>query len=275
MLILFVGSVFSPYYAWRNWETPDDHCALNVALYGEKRGWSMTERKSKSSPREENIFQIGPSRVSSKAQTLRFDIHERGMPIPRALKGEVIVKFPYLNSTEYQLDHNREHFWRPMCTHLHVEVRFKTPRLSWKGTGYLDMNHGSHPIEKGFDYWDWSRVPTADGKTYIRYVTDPASGPQRLLNLSLDQYGKLSPGKDTDHVHLPRTSLWQIERRTGLFLGQKPQLFQTMEDTPFYSRSLISYEGVTSGLGTHESLSGKRLRSPIVKAMLPFRMPRL
>ena len=35
-LIAFVGSVFSPYYAWargRGRANPDDHCALNVAIY--------------------------------------------------------------------------------------------------------------------------------------------------------------------------------------------------------------------------------------------------
>ena len=35
-LIAFIGSVFSPYYAWRAARRGDplDHCALNVALYG-------------------------------------------------------------------------------------------------------------------------------------------------------------------------------------------------------------------------------------------------
>ena len=36
-LIAFIGSVFSPYYAWarrRGPADPQNHCALNVALYG-------------------------------------------------------------------------------------------------------------------------------------------------------------------------------------------------------------------------------------------------
>ena len=33
-IIAFVGSVFSPYYAWRGRRDPLDHCAINVALYG-------------------------------------------------------------------------------------------------------------------------------------------------------------------------------------------------------------------------------------------------
>jgi carotenoid 1,2-hydratase len=45
-LIAFVGSVFSPYYAWargRGRANPNNHCALNVAIYskGQSR-WAMT-----------------------------------------------------------------------------------------------------------------------------------------------------------------------------------------------------------------------------------------
>ncbi|MCX7894268.1 MAG: hypothetical protein N2544_18135, partial [Burkholderiales bacterium] len=49
-LIAFVGSVFSPYYAWaqRRRGAPalaEQHCALNLATYGAgPRRWTMTER---------------------------------------------------------------------------------------------------------------------------------------------------------------------------------------------------------------------------------------
>ncbi len=47
-IIGFVGSVFSPYYAWARRKGPADagnHCAINVALYGDAgHRWSMTER---------------------------------------------------------------------------------------------------------------------------------------------------------------------------------------------------------------------------------------
>ena len=33
-IIAFIGSVFSPYYAWAGRRDPLDHCAFNVALYG-------------------------------------------------------------------------------------------------------------------------------------------------------------------------------------------------------------------------------------------------
>ena len=49
-IIAFVGSVFSPYYAWarsRNGGVadPENFCAINVALYGAAgKRWTMTER---------------------------------------------------------------------------------------------------------------------------------------------------------------------------------------------------------------------------------------
>jgi carotenoid 1,2-hydratase len=47
-LIAFIGSVFSPYYAWarrRGGGDPEHHCALNVALYGAGgKRWALTER---------------------------------------------------------------------------------------------------------------------------------------------------------------------------------------------------------------------------------------
>jgi carotenoid 1,2-hydratase len=47
-LIAFVGSVFSPYYAWARRKgnaDPENHCALNVAIYSKGASrWAMTER---------------------------------------------------------------------------------------------------------------------------------------------------------------------------------------------------------------------------------------
>jgi len=54
-----------------------------------------------------------------------------------------------------------------------------------------------------------------------------------------------------------------------------PRLLQSLEDTPFYERSLLAAgllgESVTA---VHETLHVPRLVSVPVQAMLPFRMPR-
>ncbi|HTW26804.1 MAG TPA: carotenoid 1,2-hydratase, partial [Acetobacteraceae bacterium] len=46
-VIAFIGSVFSPYYAWarrRGAADPHAYCAVNVLLHGPARRWTMTER---------------------------------------------------------------------------------------------------------------------------------------------------------------------------------------------------------------------------------------
>jgi carotenoid 1,2-hydratase len=51
---------------------------------------------------------------------------------------------------------------------------------------------------------------------------------------------------------------------------------RTLEDTPFYARSLLSV-GNNAGvarLAMHESLDLERFRSPWVRRLLPFRMRR-
>jgi carotenoid 1,2-hydratase len=50
---------------------------------------------------------------------------------------------------------------------------------------------------------------------------------------------------------------------------------RTFEDTPFYARSLLAatLDGETVQ-PVHESLSLRRFRNPLVRLMLPFRMPR-
>ncbi|MGB3626184.1 MAG: hypothetical protein WA989_10155 [Henriciella sp.] len=235
----------------------------------------MTERKSADTHRSETEFQVGKSAVRLEDGRLTIEIDEIGAPLPRRLRGKVTVTLPYMASRDFQLDPKARHFWSPACTHAQIAVDFERPGLSWKGHGYVDMNHGAEPLEKGFDYWDWSRTPLEDGDTLIRYVTDPATGPQRALHVRIGPDGTASETEGEASVELPGTRIWRIDRRAGALSGAAPAVKQTLEDTPFYSRSLLAYPQGASGLATHETLSCKRLRSPIVKLMLPFRMPRL
>ncbi|MHA7901277.1 MAG: carotenoid 1,2-hydratase [Henriciella sp.] len=275
VIIIFVGSVFSPYYAWGGWHAPDNHCAINVALYGPPQRWSMTERGRKSTIRARQTYQTGKSSVSFDGDQLIIDVDEICAPLPRRLRGQVKVNLPYRMQDAFQLDHNARHFWSPACPHAEVYAEFEKPGLSWRGHGYVDSNYGLEPIQKGFDYWDWSRTPLKSGDTMIRYVTDPAKAPQRDLHLLIDRQGQTREVSGDPSLDLSPTGIWRIKRRAGSLGQHRPRIHQTLEDTPFYSRSILKYEGGVSGLATHETFSGKRLRSPIVKALLPFRMPRL
>jgi carotenoid 1,2-hydratase len=81
----------------------------------------------------------------------------------------------------------------------------------------------------------------------------------------------VAPGE----VALPRTR-WQLPRRTRSEAGQEARLLKTLEDAPFYSRSLIEAGLFGSrAVSFHESLSLDRFRTRWVQCLLPFRMPRI
>ena len=68
---------------------------------------------------------------------------------------------------------------------------------------------------------------------------------------------------------------WRIERRVGVEPGHVPAAVATLEDTPFYARSIVMTRLLGQPVNAmHETLSLERFRSPWVQAMLPFRMPR-
>lgn len=62
-----------------------------------------------------------------------------------------------------------------------------------------------------------------------------------------------------------------ILRDTRCDAGATPRQSMALLDAPFQSRSLVQTRIVT---GVHEALDLSRFRSPIVKAMLAFRVPR-
>jgi carotenoid 1,2-hydratase len=73
-------------------------------------------------------------------------------------------------------------------------------------------------------------------------------------------------------VNLPRTG-WRVPRR---ICAGSPSVSRTLEDTPFYARSVVAADLLgRRGTAMHESLSMDRFTQPIVQAMLPFRMPRV
>src|SRR5262249_10189070 len=80
-IIAFIGSVFSPYYALarRNGRgDPENHCALNVAMYGKSgKRWALTERKKLDLQRDANSLVIGPSSVSWDGSALVVSFDER------------------------------------------------------------------------------------------------------------------------------------------------------------------------------------------------------
>jgi carotenoid 1,2-hydratase len=275
-LIAFVGSVFSPYYTWarRNGQAdPENHCALNVAIYSKGAGrWAMTERGRNSCSRDKNEFVIGPSAVSWDGDSLRIRIDEISTPWLQSIKGEIRVWPDQLFNFSVPIDQRGAHRWGPLAPSARVEVNLDAPNLHWKGQAYLDSNEGDEPITEAFHTWNWSRAKMQDNSSLVFYDMTWPGQEDKLLSLRFTPQGQVE-AMPAAPIQLLHKTGWQIARR--MRSDDPVKLHEQLEDTPFYQRALLkfSYAGEKL-LAFHETLSVPRLLSPVVQAMLPFRMPR-
>jgi carotenoid 1,2-hydratase len=194
------------------------------------------------------------------------------MPIPQRVRGRVTLEPTRLFQFSTPLEASARHRWGPIAPQARVQVELTQPQMSWQGHAYLDSNEGDEPIERGFGHWDWSRGQLSDGSTAVIYDIEPDDPSGHVLALRFMPDGRVLPFDAPAQQPLPPTG-WRIARRMR---SQGPvQVLQQLEDTPFYQRSVLRSrlldEEVTS---FHETLSVPRLVNPIVRAMLPWRMPR-
>lgn len=275
-VIGFVGSVFSPYYAWSRRHgagLPERHCALNVALYGPSRRWAMTERGG--ATRSADSLAIGPSSMRWTGSALEVAIEEVSLPIPRRLRGIVRLQPNSIQSSSFHLDRAGRHRWQPIAPCARIEVALSSPALSWQGHAYFDTNWGDRPLEADFASWNWSRATLPDGDTVVLYdanrlgETEPARRALRygrnggVAAMALPPLAPMAPTR------------WRLRGEAGAEDGFAPRLQHSLEDGPFYARRLIRTR--LAGVETdamHETLSLTRFSRLGVQAMLPFRMPR-
>ena len=269
--------MFSPYYAWARRggaiTNPDHFCSLNVALYSRHaKRWSMTERGAVHNHREREHFTIGPSQLRWDGSALHVDIDEVCVPIPRRIRGHIRVEPDQLFNFSTPLEASHRHRWGPIAPRARIEVDLQQPGQRWSGDAYLDSNEGDEPVERAFTEWDWSRAQLADGSTAVLYDVEPEQAHGHLLALRFQRDGQVTPFEAPPQHALPRTA-WRIARR--IRSDSPVQIHEQLEDTPFYQRAMLRHqllgETVTS---FHETLHVPRLVSPVVQAMLPWRMPR-
>jgi carotenoid 1,2-hydratase len=273
-LIAFIGSVFSPYYAWANRKAPaapENFCAMNVALYQRRGGaWAMTERGAAKLRRSAQALSIGRSALYWDGAKLTAEIDERCAPLPRRLRGSITVRPKAMQPQVFHLDAGARHRWQPIAPAASVEVSFSAPEMSWSGEAYFDSNDGDVPLAEDFSSWHWARV----GNKIFYDVEYPGGGRQDLaLEIGVDGAAKRFPAPPQQP--LPPT-LWRMQRLARADAGPDAQLLKTLEDAPFYARSMIATRINGEPLsGVHESLSLRRFAAPWVQALLPFRMPRM
>jgi carotenoid 1,2-hydratase len=274
-IIGFVGSVFSPYYFSARKSGPADpehYCSLNIGLYGATgHKWCMTERSKRHLVRDATHFAIGPSSMAWRQDTLVIMIDEITVPFPSRVKGEIRLTPKIISTEEHFLDPLQKHVWRPVAPVCEIEVHLEEPRVSWRGHAYHDMNWGARPLEDDFSSWVWSRTALSD---HAHIVYD------RILRDGTPSSFAMTIGKDgrSERIDLPKpvelgTAFWRMRRPAHA--DHPVEKIMTLEDAPFYTRSLFYTEIEGQRVPVfHESLSLKRFTNPIIQKMLPFKMPR-
>ncbi|MFN3549161.1 MAG: hypothetical protein ACK4U0_16870 [Mesorhizobium sp.] len=246
--------------------------AINAILYGAGLGrWAMTERGAGSAERRPDRLTIGPSGMRLEGRLLVIDIDEWAFPLPRRMVGRIEIDPGPVFHAVHDLDAEGRHRWRPVAPRARATVAFDAPRLSWRGSAYVDMNAGDEPIETAFRSWTWSRT-AASNETTIFYDIEPRRGGARSIALAYGQDGVIETVEPEPARALPGT-LWRVGR--SLRSRMEPADVRTFEDTPFYTRT-----GCMAGTSERrepticESVDLDRFAAPWVRMLLPFRMPR-
>jgi len=232
----------------------------------------MTERKRSALERDACNLMIGPSSLSWDGGVLTIRISEISVPFFKPLSGVVRVEPTAANQHVFDLSKQGRHVWRPIAPSAHVSAAFSQPGLRWSGDGYFDMNAGDAPLEEAFSEWTWSRAALSTGSTVL-YDANPRLGEPLSMALRFDRNGAFEQAPPPPLAPLPRTG-WRVARTTRSDDGVAT-IMRGFEDTPFYSRTLLDTKLFGERVASvHESLSLNRFANPIVKCMLPFRIPR-
>ena len=235
----------------------------------------MTERGSRSVTRSAEQLVIGPSQVKWVGDHLQIDLNEVCAPIPFQISGTVRVYPEALCNYSQALDDQGKHRWGPIAPCARVEVALQKPGLKWQGHGYLDSNEGDEPLTVPFKTWDWSRARMADGSTAVIYDVLQTNGARTLLAERFKPDGTSEPFTPAAQREKLPVTPWRVDRGIRSDAGNPSRVLETLEDSPFYARSLLQTqllgEQVTA---VHETLQPLRLNNMAVRMMLPWRMPR-
>ncbi|ESW61378.1 MAG: hydroxyneurosporene dehydrogenase [Rhodobacter sp. CACIA14H1] len=270
-VIGFIGSVFSPWYAWSGRRNPQNHVCLNVATYGPGGRFTMTDRGTAALRQEKDTLTIGPSRMHWTGRDLVIDIDEiSSPPLISRVRGRITLTPSAITGVELAL-HPR-HQWRPFAPTARIDVNL-TQGHRWQGHGYFDANFGTTALERDFDFWTWGRFPMKD-RALCLYDATWADGTQRDFALEVTPSGEAREVTAPPRTQFARTN-WLVRRETRADPGTRPRQIMPMLDAPFYSRSVVETRlmGETTQ-GVHEALDLTRFRQPLLKPMLAVRVPR-
>jgi carotenoid 1,2-hydratase len=239
--------------------------------------WAMTDRGSAALSQAPEKLGIGASAMEWDGTRLSVKVDEPAWPplpgIGGRIRGRVTVIPDAITEVELPLDPEGIHIWRPFAPSARIEVALEKPEWRWQGHGYFDANFGARPLEADFRRWAWSRFPTREGAVCL-YDAERRDGSALAAAMAFDARGRARMIEPPPLAPLPRT-LWRLPRQTRADKGHEPREVRRLLDAPFYARAAVTTRLLgEETLGVHEELALHRYVSPIVKAMLAFRVPR-
>ncbi|MDG1375839.1 MAG: carotenoid 1,2-hydratase [Yoonia sp.] len=273
-VIGFIGSVFSPWYAWSGRGDPANHCCINVATYGAGGRFTMTDRGRSALRQTPDTLTVGPSSMRWTGKQLIIDIDEiSSPPLISRVRGQITLTPSAVTDVELPLTSDGAHIWRPFAPTARINVNLAASGWQFDGHGYFDANFGTRPLEQDFSYWTWGRFPMKNGATCF-YDANRRDGTALAAAIAFDPHGIAR------HIAAPaaqpfKPTLWALRRETRADAGTAARQIKPMLDAPFYSRSVVQTQinGETTH-GVHEALDLDRYSKPWLKPMLAVRVPR-
>jgi carotenoid 1,2-hydratase len=175
----------------------------------------------------------------------------------------------------FLLDEAGRHRWTPLRLNARATVRFDNPhRTEWSGPAYVDTNDGDEPLERGFRSWDWSRTSGSD-LTHVVYDVTRADGSMSSVRRTFRQDGTHVPLSGVEAFEVGKTR-WGVRRRVPSDVGTPPRVSRSLEDTPFYARTLSTARVAGQPVHlVHETVDLQRFDRRWVQFLIPFRMRRV
>ncbi len=274
-LIAFIGTEFSPWYAWSGRKDPENHVCLNVAMSGPGATFAMTDRGRAALRREAGHLTLGPSSLRWDGEALTIAVDERaGFPRPGRVRGTVRLIPHAVTEVELPLTADGAHVWRPFAPAARIEVDLDVPGWTWEGHGYFDGNFGIRAMEADFDHWNWARFPTDDGGALCVYDAVLRGGGVRRAAMRFGPDGSAAHVDAPDAVPMARTR-WGLERGLRADPGTTPRALRSMLDAPFYARATVETTiGGERLSGVHEIIDLRRYANPAIRPMIAFRVAR-
>ena len=278
VIIAFVGNVFSPFYFAERQRLgqadPMDFCAFNIGIYHKKqRVWGFTEWPRSHVRRSARSLAFGPNRLERDDDRVEIEVNETPLSGADRIEGRITVHLEHPASGTFHLDENRKHRWYPIAPSSRITVKLKHPDLRFRGHAYHDANEGDEPLEAAVRRWHWSRHRLGDD-TVVFYDGSRIDDSPFSLALRFSAAGA-TPIDPAPLTPLSATRGWFCPRATRSDKGGKVAIINTMENSPFYARTLLETSLFGHSVrGIHESLSLDRFVTKWMQWMLPFRIRR-